>query len=82
MNTEISAGWVFFLIENGESVGLVTLTAIFLSNNVGIEWNINRLAASVIFPTSVTVHVVLLSDAWLTNAVIVFVVIGGIVRVS
>ena len=61
---------------------LVTLTAIFLSIIVDIEWDMIRLAASVNFSTGVTVPVVIHSDEWSTNAVIVFVVICGIVRLS
>ena len=61
---------------------LVTLTAIFLSIIVDIEWDIIRLAASVNFSTGVTVPVVFRSDKWSTNAVIVFVVICGVVILS
>ena len=51
---------------------LVILTASFLSNIVEIEWVIIRLAASVNFPTGVTVPVVFHSDGWSTNALTVF----------
>ena len=61
---------------------LVTVTAIFLSNIVDIEWDIIRLAAPVNFSTGVTVPVVFHSDKWSTNAVIDFVVICGIVILS
>ena len=61
---------------------LVTRTAVFLSIIVDIDWDISRLAASVNFPTGVTVPVVCHSDGWSTNAVIVFVVIGGTVVLS
>ena len=77
---EFSSLCVF--IKSGDSVVLVILTAVFLSLIVGIEWDNSRLAASVNFPTGVTVHVVCPSDGWLTNAVIVFVVIGGTVVLS
>ena len=60
----------------------VTLTAIFLSIFVDIEWDIMRLAVSVNLSTEVTVPVVFHSDKWSTNAVIVFVVICGIVILS
>ena len=61
---------------------LVTLTAIFLSIFVDIEWDIMRLADSVKFCTGVTVPVVFHSDTWSTNAVIVLVVSCGIVILS
>ena len=61
---------------------LVTLTAIFLSIIVDIEWDMMRLAVSVNFFTVVTVPVVFHSNKWSTNAVIVFVVICGIVKLS
>ena len=61
---------------------LVTLTAIFLSIFVDIEWDIMRLADSVNFSTGVTVPVLFHSDMWSTKAVIVFVVICGIVILS
>ena len=77
VTTENSAYCVFFLIKYGNLVVLVILTAVFLSIIVKIEWNISRLAASVNFPTGITVPVVCHSDGWSTNAVIVFVVIGG-----
>ena len=71
MTTENSAFCVFLLIVYGDSVVLVTLTAIFLSLTVDIEWDIIRLAASVNFSTRVTVPVVFHSDEWSTNPVIV-----------
>ena len=58
-NSEIC---VFFLIDYGGSVVLVTLTAVFLSLIFDIEWEINRLAASVNFPTVSIVFVVCHSD--------------------
>ena len=58
---------------------LVILNAIFLSMIVEMEWDISRRAASVNYPTGVTVPVVCHSDGWPTKAVIVFVVIGGTV---
>ena len=61
---------------------MVTLTATFLSIIVDIEWDISRIAASVIFSSGVTLHVVFHSDGWSSNAVVVFVVIGRIVMVS
>ena len=61
---------------------LVALTAICLSNIVEIDRDSIRLAASVNFSTGVTVPVVFHSDEWSTNAVIVFVVIGGTVILS
>ena len=61
---------------------LVTLTAIFLSFIIDIEWDIIRVAASVNFSTGVTVPVVFHSDKWSTNPVIVFVVFCGIVMLS
>ena len=66
----------------GYSVVLVTLTAILLSIIVDIEWEISRLAASVNFSSRVTVPVVFHFDGWSIKAVIVFVVVGGIVRAS
>ena len=38
VNTKNSAICVFFLIKYGSSVVLVTLTAVFLSISVEIEW--------------------------------------------
>ena len=73
---------MFFLIEYGDSVVLVILTAVFLSKIVEIEWDISRLATSVNFPTGVTVPVVCHSDGWSTNAKSVFVVIGGTLVLS
>ena len=61
---------------------LVTLTAIFLSIFVDIEWDIMRLAVSVNFSTGVTVPVLFHFDKWSTKVVIVFVVICGIVILS
>ena len=61
---------------------LVTLTAIFVSIIVDIEWDNIMLAASVNFSTGVTVPVVFHSDTWSANAVIVFVVISDIVILS
>ena len=61
---------------------LVTLTAIFLSIIVDIEWEIMRFAVSVSFSIGVTVSVVFHSDTWSTNAVIVSVVICGNVMLS
>ena len=66
----------------GDSVVLVTLTAILLSIIVEIEWEISRLAVSVNFSNGVTVPVVFHFDGWSMKAVIVFVVVGGMVRVS
>ena len=70
------------LIINGDSVVLVTLTAILLSNIVDIEWEVSRLALSVNFSNVVTVPVVFHSNGWSTKAVINFVVLGSMVRVS
>ena len=82
VTTENSAICVFFFIKYGDYAVLVILTAVFLSIIVEIEWDISRLAAFVNFPTGVTVLVVIHSDGWSTNAVMVFVVIGGTVMLS
>ena len=82
MTTENSAIWVIFLVEYGDYVLLVILTAVFLLMIVEIEWDISRLAASVYFHTGVTVPVVRLSDGWLIYAVTIFVVIGSRVVLS
>ena len=82
VTTENSAICVFFSIKYGDSVLLVILTAAFLSMKFEIEWDISRLAASVNFPTGVTVPVACHSDGSSKNAVIVFVVIGGTVVLS
>ena len=66
----------------GDSVVLVTLTAILLSNIVDIEWEISRFAVSVNFSNGVTVPVVFHFDGWSIKAVMVFVVVGGMVRAS
>ena len=70
------------LIRYGDFVVSVTLTAIFLSNFVDIEWEISKLAVSVNFSIGVTVPVVFHFDRWSTKAVIVFVVVAGMVRAS
>ena len=80
--TKNSAIYVFFLIKNGDFVVLVFLTAVFLSMIVEIELDISRPAAFVNFPTGVTVPAIGHSDGWSTNAVTVFVVIGGTVVLS
>ena len=82
VTTEKSAICMLLLIVQGDSVVLVTLTAIFLSIIVEIEWDIIRLAASVNFSTGVKVPVVFHSYGLSTNAVIVFVIICGIVMLS
>ena len=82
VTTENSAISVCFLMRYGYSVVLVTLTAIFLSNIVDIEWEISRFAVSVHFSNGVTVPVVFDFDGWSRKAVIVFVVVGGMVRAS
>ena len=80
--TENPAICVCFLIRYGDSVVLVTLTAIQLSLIVDTEWEISKLAVSVKFSNGVTVPVLFHFDGWSMEAVIVFVVVGGIVRVS
>ena len=82
VTTENSAICVCFLMRYGDSVVLVTLTAILLSIIVDIEWEISRLAVSVHFSNGVTVPVVFHSDGWSIKAVIVFVVVSGMVRAS
>ena len=61
---------------------MVTLTAILLSINVDIVWQISKFAVSVNFSNGVTVPVVFHFEMWSTKAVIVFVVVGGIVKAS
>ena len=58
------------------------VTATFLSIIAEIEWDIIRPGASVAFSIGVTVHVVFQTNEWSTNAVIVFVVIGGTLILS
>ena len=82
VTTEHSAICACFLIRYGESVVLVTLTAIFLSIIVYIEWEIGKLAVSVNFSNGVSVPVVFHFDGWSMKAVIVFVVVGGMVTAS
>ena len=82
VTTEKSAISVCFLIRYGDSVVLVTLTAILLSITVDIECEISRLAVAVNFSNGVTVPVVFHFDGWSMKAVIVLVVVGGIVRAS
>ena len=82
VTTENPAICVCFLIRYGDSVVLVTLTAIQLSLIVDTEWEVSKLAVSVKFSNCVTVPVLFHFDGWSTEAVIVFVVVGGIVRVS
>ena len=66
----------------GDSVVLVTLTAILLSIIVDIEWEISRLAVYVNFSSGVTVPVLFHFGGWSMKAVIVFVIVGGMVRAS
>ena len=82
VTTENSAICVCFLIRYGDFVVLVTLTAILLSNIVDIEWEISKLAVSVNFSNGVTVPVVFQFDEWSMKAVIVFIVVGGMVKNS
>ena len=82
VTTENSAICVCFLMRYGDSVLLVTLTAILLSNIVDIEWEISRLGVSVNFSKGVTVPVVFHFGGKSIKAVIVFVVVGGMVRAS
>ena len=82
VTTENSTICVCFLIRYADSVVLVDLTFILLSNIVDIEWEISELAVSVDFSNGVTVTVVFHFDGWSTEAVIVFVVVSGIVRAS
>ena len=69
-------------MKYGDSVVLVTLTAIPLSIIVDIEWEISRLAVSVNLSNGVTVPVVFHVDGWSMKAVIVFVVVGVMVKAS
>ena len=70
VTTENSAICVCFLIRYGDSVVLVTLTAVLLSIIVDIERKISKLAVSVIFSNVVTVPVVFHFDGWSVKAVI------------
>ena len=81
MTTENSAICVCVLMRYGDSVVLVTLTDILLSIIVDIEFEISRLAVSVNFSNGVTVPVVFHFNGWSMKASIVFVVVGGMVRV-
>ena len=71
MTTEKLAICVLLLIQKGNSVVLVSLTALFLSVFAESEWDPIRLAAFLNLSTGVTVPVVLHSDEW-------FLVIGCI----
>ena len=82
VTTEKSAICVCFSMRYGDSVVLVTPTAILLSIVGDIEWEISRLAVSVNFSNGVTVPVVFHFDGWSMKAVIVSVVVGGMVRAS
>ena len=64
----------------GDSVVLITLIAFLLSIIVDNEWEISKLAVSVNFSNVVTVPVMFHFDGWSMKAVIVFVVVGGMVR--
>ena len=66
----------------GGSVVLVTLTAILLSIIVDIVSEVSKLAVSVNFSNGVKVPVVFHFDGWSMKAVIVFDVVGGMVRAS
>ena len=59
-------------MRHGDSVVLVTLTAILLSIIVEIEWETSRLAVSLNFSNGVVVPVVFHFDGWSMKAVIVF----------
>ena len=80
VTTENSAICVFSLIRYGDSIVLVTLTAILLSDVVNIEWEISKRAVSLNFCNGVTVTVVFHFDRWPTKTVIVFGVVGGIIK--
>ena len=80
LTTENSAICACILMRYGHSAVLVSLTAILLVIIVDIEWEINRLAVSVSFSNGVTLPVMLHFDGWSMKAVIVFVVVGGMVR--
>ena len=80
--TENSAICACFLIKYVYSVVLDTLSAILLSIIVDIEWEISKIAVSVNFSNGVTVPVVFHFDGWSMKAVIIFIVVGGIVRAS
>ena len=82
VTTENSSICVCFLIRYGDSVVLVTRTAFLLSIFVDIEWEISRFAVFVNFSNGFTVPGVFHFDGWSTKAVIVFVVVGGMVRAS
>ena len=82
VTTENSVIYFFFLFQYGDSTVLVTLPAILFSIIVDLEWNFSRIAASINFPTGVTAPAVWHSELCSSNAVIVFVVIGGIVMLS
>ena len=71
VTTENSAICVCFSMKYGDSVVLVTLTAILLSIIVDIERENSRIAVSVNFSNGVTVPVVFHFDGWLMKAVIV-----------
>ena len=58
------------------------MTATFLSKNVDIEWELSTVSVSVNFASGATAPVVSHFEGWSTKAVIVFVVLGGIVRAS
>ena len=80
--TENSAICVCFSMRYGDSVVLVTLTAILSLNIVNNDWETSRFAVSVNFSSGVTVPVVFHFDGWSMKAVNVFVVVGGMVRAS
>ena len=80
--TENSAICVCFLVLYGDSVVLVTLTAILLSFIVDIEWEISKYAASVNFSNGVTLPVVFHFYGWSAKATIVFVVVVDMVRAT
>ena len=82
VTTENSAICVCFLISYADSIVVTTLTATLVSIIVNSEWEIIKIAVSVNFFNGVTVPVVYHFDGWSTKAVIVFVVVGGIVRAS
>ena len=82
VTTEIPAIGVFFFIVQKDSVVLITLTAFISSIIVDNEWEVCKPAVSVNLSSWVTVHNVFHSDGWSPKAVFVFVVFGGIVRLS
>ena len=82
VTTENSAICVLSSIRYGDSVVLVTLTAILFSIIVYNELDMSKFAVCANLSSAVTVPVVFHSDGWSTRSVVLLVVPDGIIKAS